>query len=271
MSSRTALVTGASAGIGAAIARELARRGFDVVLVARREDRLVALAEELRRTHGVAARAIVADLADEAAPERLRDDVAGAGGTVDVLVNNAGNGVRERFTQTPWSVQRDLLRVMLTSVLHLAHLFVPGMVERGWGRVLNVASVAAFVPERPGALYGPVKRFVVGASYALALELEGTGVTVTALCPGFTRSEFHDVMGTRAQADRVPRWMWMDSAAVARGGVEAMMKGRALHVSGPVNRAVTWGCRVLPPGLIRALSPFRRDSRAPRGGRRHAP
>ena len=142
---RTALVTGASAGIGAAIARELGRRGFDLVLTARRRERLETLADELRGG-SVEARVVVADLADPDAPDLLADTLAADGVAVDVLVNNAGYGLAEDFTRSEWASQDEFLRVMLTSVMHLTHRFVPPMRERGWGRVLNVASVAAYAP-----------------------------------------------------------------------------------------------------------------------------
>lgn len=251
---RTALVTGASAGIGAALARELARGGFDLVLVARRRERLESLATALEQEFRVRARAIVMDLAKTTAPERLRDELGAAEIPVDVLVNNAGYGVPGTFTETTWDTQRDFLRVMLTSVQHLTHLFVPPMRERRWGRVLNVASVAAYAPARPGSLYGPTKSFLVGATRALALELEGTGVTATALCPGFTYSEFHDVMGTRETVRKLPHWLWMDAETVAREGVQALLKGKIVHVPGRINRLLVTGGRLMPTGLVRSVS-----------------
>jgi short-subunit dehydrogenase len=249
------LVTGASAGIGRELARVFAAEGFDLALVARRRERLEELARELRAAHGATARVLAEDLADPAAPERIAASLAAEGVAVDALVNNAGYGLGKPFTRATWREEADFLQVLLTSVVHLAHLFVPGMIERRWGRVLNVASVAAFAPERPGDLYAPVKTFVVRFSRSLALELQGTGVHVTALCPGFTYSEFHDVLGIRAEVSKTPKWMWMDAATVARQSYDAVMRGDALCVNGWANRLVVTACHVLPASVIRALSP----------------
>lgn len=255
MKGRTALVTGASAGIGAEIARELGARGFHLVLTARRSDRLEVLASEIKSKHDVEVLVIPADLADRDAPERLRDELRRRNVSVDVLVNNAGYGINNSFTKTDWTTQADFLQVLLTSVVHLTHLFLGPMKERGWGRILNVASVAGFIPERPGDLYCPVKTFVIRFSRAVDLELRSTGVSVTALCPGFTYTEFHDVMGTRDRVRRLPKWMWLDSATVARQGVDAMLQGKAVHVNGGWNRLVVFLSWLLPSGLIRALAP----------------
>ncbi|MFN8177961.1 MAG: SDR family oxidoreductase [bacterium] len=252
---RTALVTGASAGIGRELARIFAESGFDLVLVARRRERLDALATEIERSMGTTSRVLVEDLADPGAPERIAGVLAQEGIVIDALVNNAGYGLGVPFTRAAWRQEADFLNVLLTSVVHLTHLFVPGMVERRWGRVLNVSSVAAFVPERPGDLYAPVKSFVVRFSRSLALEMEGSGVHVTALCPGFTYSEFHDVLGVRAEVSKLPRWMWMDAETVARQGYEAVMRGDPICVNGAWNRFVVTVCRLLPASAIRALSP----------------
>ncbi len=204
---RTALVTGASAGIGAALARVFAEHGFDAVLVARRREHLEELAAELESACGVRARALPADLSDPAAPRRISDTLREEGVDVDVLVNNAGYALREGFCESSWEDHAAFLQVMGISVAELCHRFLPGMKERGYGRIVNVSSLAVFAPEVAGSLYRAVKAFVVSLSEALAMELEGTGIHVTALCPGFTVTEFHDVAGTRNQvrARRVER------------------------------------------------------------------
>ena len=252
---RTALITGASAGIGTELARVFAAEGYDLVLTSRRRERMDLLANDLEKRHGIRVRVLAEDLADPAAPARLERMLAAEGVAVDVLVNNAGYGLGKPFTRTTWPQQSDFLEVLLRSVVQLTHLFLPGMVERGWGRILNVSSVAAFAPERPGDLYAPVKTFVVRFSKSVAREVAGAGVHVTALCPGFTYSEFHDVLGVRAEVGKLPKWMWMDAATVARQGYDAVMRGDEVYVNGAWNRIVVAACQVLPAWFIRAVSP----------------
>ena len=255
MTRRTCLVTGASAGIGEAFADVFAREGFDLVLTARRGDRLEALATRLRDTYGVHVTTIVADLADPDAPARLCAALASRGLVVDALVNNAGYGVPGVYTASAWERHAAFLQVMVVAVAELTHRLVPGMIERGYGRIINVASLAGLVPAPAGhTLYGASKAFLVKFSEALAHEVERHGVHVTALCPGFTYSEFHDVTGTRAQMNRLPPWMWMDAPTVARLGYDAVMAGTPIYVTGRVNRAVATLVRVLPQRLIHAIS-----------------
>ena len=244
---RTALVTGASAGIGAAFADVLAEAGYGLILTARRADRLEAVAARLRERHGVPVAVLVADLADPGAPAVLVEAIAAAGLTVDVLVNNAGYGVPGRYAATEWMRQRDFLQVLVTAVAELTHRLLPGMIERRFGRVLNIASLAALVPAAPGhTLYAASKAFLVKFSESLAGECRADGVHVTAVCPGFTYSEFHDVTGTRAQVSAMPRWMWSDALDVAREGLAAVTAGRPVVVTGRVNRAIAFGVKHLP-------------------------
>ncbi len=252
---RTALITGASAGIGAEFARVFAAEGFDLVLVARRSERMDVLANELEKRDGARVRVLAEDLADPGAPERIARTLRGEGIVVDALVNNAGYGLGAPFSRTTWKQQQDFLQVMLTSVVELTHLFLPGMLERTYGRILNMASVAAFAPERPGDMYAPVKTFVVRFSKSLALESAGRGVHVTALCPGYTYTEFHDVLGIRKEVSKTPKIMWRDASVVAREGYEAVMKGQVVKVNGLANQVIATLCQVLPPPVIRALSP----------------
>lgn len=250
---RTALVTGASAGIGTAFAVHLASRGFDLVITARRADRLETLAADLRTRFGVTVLVMPADLADPAAPAVLCDRIAAAGRHVDLLVNNAGYGVAGRYAATDWRVQRDFLQVLVTAVAELTHRLLPGMVARGWGRVINVASLAALVPAAPGhTLYAASKAFLVKFSESLHGEVRRDGVHVTAVCPGFTRSEFHDVTGTRAQVSRMPAWMWLDAADVAVDGYDAVMAGQPIRVTGRVNQAIATAAKHLPSFVVDA-------------------
>jgi uncharacterized protein len=254
-SGRTALVTGASAGIGQAFAELLAARGYGLVLTARRRDRLEALAATLREQHGVPVEVIDADLADPAAPAAIAAEVRARGLQVDVLVNNAGYGVPGSYTRVAWADHERFVQVMVTSVCGLTHHLLPGMVERGWGRIINVASLAGLVPAPAGhTLYGASKAFLIRFSEALAAEHASRGVHATALCPGFTYSEFHDVTGTRQQMRGLPAVMWMDAGAVAGEGYRAVMRGRVVHVSGRLNRALAWLVRVLPQGLVRRVT-----------------
>lgn len=265
-SRRTALVTGASAGIGRAFAEELAARGHDLILSARRRERLEQLGESLTRQHGVRATVIADDLSDPEAPERLVRQVEDAGLSVDLLVNNAGYGVVERFTEAPWKVHADFIQVLMTAPTHLTHRCLPSMLERGYGRIVNVASVAAFLPSALGfTLYGGAKSFIVKMSESLSLELAGTGVHVTAVCPGFTYTEFHDVIGVRDQMKSTPGFMWLDASAVARQGLDAVERGDVVYINGLVYRALSSVARLTPGRVLRASS--RLASRRMRGDR----
>jgi hypothetical protein len=253
-SPRTVLVTGASAGIGRAIAEVFASEGFDLVLTARRQDRLDALAADLRQRFGRKVTTIADDLADPAAPARMVDAVAEAGITIDALVNNAGYGVPGTFTATTWEEQRDMLQVMVMALAELTHRLLPGMIARRYGRIINVASVAGLVPQSAGhALYGASKSLVIQFSQSIALEGMPHNVYTTALCPGFTYSEFHDVNGMREQVSRLPSWMWMDAATVARQAFDAVMAGRIVYVNGRVNRAMVFFAHYMPRWLVMAV------------------
>jgi len=256
------LVTGASAGIGAAFARALAARGHRLVLTARRVDRLDALAAELARS----APAPVVLPADLAAPDAVARLVAALGErdlAVDWLVNNAGYGVPGTFDAVDWRTHRDFLRVMVEAPTALAHALLPAMRARGHGRIVNVASLAGFVPGAAGhTLYGAAKAYLIKASQSLALENRDRGVHVCALCPGFTRSEFHDVTGTREAMRRLPDFLWQSAEAVAAEGIAAVEAGRAVHVNGRVNRAIKAAAELAPDRLTSFLaarrSPWRR-------------
>lgn len=249
-----ALVTGASAGIGAAFAAELAGRGHDLVLTARRGERLRELSGRLTAAHGIRTLVLPADLADPAAPGALMAGMKAAGWQPDMLVNNAGFAVPGDFAAAPWEAQARFLNVMIGAVAALTHLCLPGMLARGRGQVVNLASLAGLMPGAPGStLYGPAKAWMIAFSEGLALELRGTGVTVTAVCPGFTYSEFHDLTGSREIVAGLPRWLWMDAPTVARQGVDAALRGRPVLVNGRVNQAIALGFKLLPRSLGRAL------------------
>ncbi|MBA4809111.1 SDR family oxidoreductase [Brevundimonas sp.] len=248
---RTVLVTGSSAGIGAALARTYAHEGWDLILTARREAPLKALAEELAAAHDVIATVIPEDLSDPAAPERLVADVSARGLGVDGLVNNAGFSRVTGFLDTDLAAHRAMIQVMLTAPVELSRLLLPGMIQRGFGRVLNVASLAGQMPATGGdTLYGPIKSFLIKASQGLHLETQGTGVHVTVLNPGYTLTEFHDVNGSRDQVSGAyPAWMWMDAARVARIGYQACEANRPSVTPGVMNNLMAGLARFLPDGL----------------------
>lgn len=246
MNNRTALVTGASAGIGKSFSELLAAEGYDLILVARREDRLRELADELSEKHGGRCEVFAADLRDPETPTRIFEYSQSLRVAVDVLINNAGLSGKGAFSETPWDEISGELQVMVMAVTELTHLYVPGMRERGWGRVINLSSLAAFQPPGASLLYTGIKTYVLNMSMALDMELKPHGVNVTALCPGFTHSEFHDVMGTRSQANKLPGLMWQDADDVVRDGWEAVMKGKPVCVPGSVNKVLSASMRPVP-------------------------
>jgi len=251
---RTALITGASAGIGKALAEVFAQHGFDLVLTARREDRLQALADDLSARYGVRTHCIVADLARQGEAEKICEHLAAAGLAIDALVNNAGYGVPGNYRATTWRQQEDFIQVMVTAVCELTHRLLPGMVERRYGRIVNIASVAGLTPAPAGhTLYGASKAFMIKFTQALAQETRKHGVHATAVCPGFTHSEFHDVTGTREQMRRMPSWMWLTAEQVAREAYDAVMRGDMIYVNGWVYKVVVVLARLLPERLALAL------------------
>lgn len=251
MTKRTALITGASAGIGEAFADVFASEGFDLVITARREDRLRQVAQRLEQQHHSRVHVIVEDLSDPQGPARLCAEIAARGIAIDALVNNAGYGVTGVYTSTDWPRHAAFLQIMVVAVAELTHRLLPGMIDRGYGRIINVASLAGLAPAPAGhTLYAASKAFVIKFSEALAGEVKKHGVHVTALCPGFTLSEFHDVNGTRSKVSRLPRFMWMDAATVARQGFAAVSEGLPIYVNGAVNRAIAALVRYLPYRLL---------------------
>jgi short-subunit dehydrogenase len=246
LSGRTALVTGASAGIGEAFARLLAARGANLLLVARREDRLRHLGNELEQAFGIRAEVCAADLAAPgavdsivAAAQRMRLDI-------DILVNNAGFAASKGFLGSDWRELHAEMQVMMSVVTELMHRLAPAMKERGYGRIVNLASLAAFAPTAPSMLYTGIKSFVLNVSEAVDMELKPHGVYVTALCPGFTWSEFHDVQGTRDLTDRLPGFLWQDAETVAEAGLDAVLHGQPVCVPGAVNKTLAYTSRLFP-------------------------
>jgi len=245
MAKGAALITGASGGIGEELAVLCAAAGYGVVLAARSGDRLEALAARLAAAYSVTARALPMDLADPAAPAAI---FRAAGELPEILINNAGFGLRGAFAESDWEADARLLQVNVTALAHLTRLFLPGMLARRSGRILNVASTAAFVPGPFMAMYYASKAFVLSFSEAVANETRGSGVTVTALCPGPTATGFSaaaGVGGTRLFASSV-----MTAAEVARQGFQAMMAGKSEWIAGARNRWMMRGARLAPRSML---------------------
>lgn len=257
-----ALVTGASAGIGAEFCRQLARLGYPLVLVARREDRLQELAAELTREHGIDCRCLPLDLAAAGASAEIETFLDSQNIELEFLVNNAGYGVSGTFNEPDWDTHQDFLQVMLNSVCELTWRLLPGMQSRGAGYIVNVSSLAGLTPgSARNTLYGATKSFLIKFSQSLAMENLDSGVSVSALCPGFTYSEFHDVLGIREQVNEMPSWMWMKSEDVVAYGIDSVMreKPRIVAVPGRANRFIALLARLLPRGITQAL--MQRESR----------
>ncbi len=251
----TAVVTGASSGIGADIARELARRGHGVTLVARREDRLKALADELAGAHRVRTEVIAADLTDAGSRAELPAQLDARGLTPDIVVNNAGFTTMGPVHRAERAGELAMVRTNVEAVVDLCTLFVPGMVTRHRGAVLNTASTAAFQPLPGQACYGASKAFVLSYGRALGAELRGTGVTVTTLCPGPVETGFAEAAGmTDDEAgEALPKFMWVPAADVARAAVDGLDAGRPVVIPGAANRAAASLAHLAPKGWILPL------------------
>lgn len=235
-SRKVALVTGASAGLGAEFARQLAAAGFDLVLTARRTEQLEIVAQALRSRHGITVTCLRSDLAEREAPELLFDTLEGRGIHVDYLVNNAGAAGPDLLEDAGFAQHARFLELMMISVAHLCHLFAPAMRARGWGRIINVASVAGRIARAGDCNYGPSKAYLVALSEEMNLTLKPAGVHVCALCPGFTHTEFHAVAGKEAFKAASPKLLWYDADVVVRDGIEAVERGRSIRVSGRLYR-----------------------------------
>lgn len=252
---RLSLVTGASAGIGAAFARALAARGHDLIVTARRTERLETLATELRAAHGIDVVVLPLDLAQPGAAAALEAELLQRGLAVDWVINNAGYGVTGTFDASDWEVHAAFLRVMIEAPTELIWRLLPGMRERGYGRIVNVASLAALVPGPAGqTLYAAAKAYLVKFSQSLSLENGDRGIHACALCPGFTWSEFHDVTGTRPMMNRLPRFMWQTAQAVAEEGIASVEAGKAVRVTGHVNRLIAAAFKLMPDRLATSLT-----------------
>jgi hypothetical protein len=251
---KLALITGASAGMGTAFARAYARRGLDVALVARRADRLETLAAELVAAHGVQAFAIPADLSLYEGHAPVLAAIAERGRVVDVLVNNAGFSIAQSFAGVPWERQRDFLMTLVVAACGLAHGVIPGMVERGSGAIVNVASLAGFAPGAAGhSLYPGAKSLAIKFSQSLDAELRAKGVRVTAVCPGFTLTEFATANGTQDLMDQAPRRFFQTAEAVVETAIAANERGKVVVVPGWHNELAAFLLHYLPGPLVETI------------------
>jgi short-subunit dehydrogenase len=249
----TALVTGASSGIGLELATLLARDHNDLVFVARNRDRLEAIARGMKEEFGVTVTILPTDLARSDAPQEIARALAEQKLTIDTLVNNAGFGVYGPFSTTPLDKELEMIQVNITALTHLTKLLLPGMLERRRGRILNVASTAAFQPGPLMAVYYATKAYVLSFTEALANETAGTGVTVTALCPGPTITEFQKAAGLEeTRLFKSP--MVMDAPTVARAGYEGMLRGKRVVIPGFFNLALVEARRVTPRRVVTAIA-----------------
>lgn len=249
---RTALVTGASSGLGADFARDLARRGCDLLLVARRGELLRALQREIAGRYGAGVEVIALDLTAPDAPQRLYDRARELGRRVDVLVNNAGFGVYGPFTEIPWDREKNMLELDIMVPVALTKLFLRDMLARDFGFLLHLASIGAYQPSPLYASYSAAKSFILNWGEALSYELRGTGVRCTVLSPGITATEFLRVSGQ--EATRYQRLAMMQSRDVVRIGIDAMLAGKPSVVPGRLNALSVWSNRLLPRRLSAAVA-----------------
>lgn len=249
----TCLITGASSGIGAEIARQIAERGYNVTLAARRIDRLTKLAAELENDHGVSADAVACDITDPAARKKMLDAIKKSGRHIDILVNNAGRGTEGNFADQKAEHELAQIDLNVLALTALTHAVLPDMIKRGSGAILNVASTAAYQPMPRQAVYAATKAFVLSFSNAIGKELSGTGVSVTALCPGPTKTEF---FGTRMeQFERAtPGIFWQSAEGCAKDGVEGLFKRKRIVIPKATNRLSALGGSYTPtPVMLEVL------------------
>jgi short-subunit dehydrogenase len=251
MKERYALITGASSGIGFEIAKQLAQRKFSLVLIARGEEKLKKAAKQLKRDYGVSVISFIADLEDPKAPQAIYDYCKNQAYFIELLVNNAGYALSTPFHQTPMEAEEKFLRVLGISVVALTKLFLNEMLQAKKGKIMMISSVAAFAPpSRIQSLYGPIKTFINRFSEGLNLSYNADGITSTAVCPGYTITNFHTASGVQVEMDRVPSFMKKSANRVAKVAVAATLKGKKVSVPTKTFKLIMFLLQVLPHALF---------------------
>lgn len=262
----TALITGASAGIGRDYARYLAARNYDLVLTARRTARLNALAKELEKGFNVKVTVIPADLEKPETPAKLAAEIKKRKITIDYLVNNAGYSLAGRFTKHKWTARAAMIQCMLTAVTELCYIYAPDMAKRGTGHIVNIASAAAFLPgSTADPLYGPVKSYVKKLSQSLYQEYKPQGVNIVASCPGYTYTEIHDVAGTREAMNRLPKFIWLEGPTVVRESHVAVIQGQGpVLINGWPYKLVAFILNFIPDNLLTSTRGPKKQAEKPK-------
>ena len=264
MKNSYALITGASSGIGLEIAKNLAERGYNLVLTARRRDLLESLANEITSKTDVKVDFISKDLSKKDAPKQIFEFCESKNYQIDFLVNNAGYGIKTSFHETDVEVEEDFIRVLGTSVIMLTKLFLQKMLKNGTGKIMIVSSVASFAaPSAIQPLYGPIKTFMNRFSDSININYNHKGITSTAVCPGFTVTGFHTASGVQEEMDRVPKFMVFSAERIAKEAIEATLAGKALCVPTKTYKFLVFLLKNIPQSILRligtALAPGRYD------------
>ncbi len=246
---KTALITGASSGLGEEFARQLAAQGHQLILVARRLDRMQALITELQTQYPQPMVAIAVDLAEVGAVADLMDEIAGLEWSVDILINNAGYSPKASFEQQDMPTVQAQLQVMINTVTELSHAVLPYMIEQGFGRIINVSSLAAFAPPARGTLYSAIKQYVLTFSQSLDMAVKKNGIHVTALCPGFTHTEFHEAMQVSKRAAMIPNLMWSRAPEVVADALAAVAAGKPVCMTGKINQMIAALSKRMPEAV----------------------
>lgn len=254
----TALITGASSGIGKAFARALAARGWDLILTARREALLRLQAEDYRQRYGISAEVVPADLSTEAGIRQIENTIL-AKGNIDLLINNAGYDVFGLFVETPIEKTLELINCLEIAPVRLCRAVLPGMIDRKRGAIINVSSIGAFYPKLKDTTYDAAKAYLHLFSQSLSIEMQGLGVRIQSLCPGLTSSEFHDApqYANYRIKERIPGWMWMTPEAVVQSSLTALARGQEVCIPGLINRFIVLGAQLglnrLFTGVLRRI------------------